>query len=36
MGMTPYLATLIALICVYLFKKRLGAPDALLKPYRRE
>ena len=35
-GMMPYLATLIALASVYLFKKRLGAPDALLKPYKRE
>ena len=36
LGMIPYLATLIALISVCLFKKRLKAPDALLKPYRRE
>jgi simple sugar transport system permease protein len=36
LGMLPYLVTLIALISAFLFKKRLGAPDALLKPYRRE
>lgn len=36
LGMWPYLVTLIALACVYLFSKQLGAPSALLKPYKRE
>lgn len=36
LGMMPYLVTLIALICVLIFWKRLGAPSALLRPYRRE
>jgi len=36
LGMLPYIATLIALTSVHLFSKRLGAPSALLKPYKRE
>lgn len=36
LGMLPYLVTLIALITLLLFRRRLGAPSALLKPYTRE
>ena len=36
LGMLPYLVTLIALIALLLFYKRLGGPAALLKPYTRE
>ncbi len=36
LGMLPYLVTLIALIALLLFYRRLGAPSALLKPYTRE
>ena len=36
LGMLPYLVTLIALIALRLFYRRLGAPSALLKPYTRE
>ncbi len=36
LGMLPYLATLIALIILLLFLRRLGAPSALLEPYIRE
>lgn len=36
LGMLPYLVTLIALVCLLLFYRRLGAPSALLEPYTRE
>ena len=36
LGMLPYLTTLIALISLLLFLRRLGAPSALLQPYTRE
>lgn len=36
LGMLPYLVTLIALIALLLFRRRLGAPSALLTPYTRE
>lgn len=35
-GMIPYLVTILTLVSVYLFAKRLEAPSALLKPYTRE
>jgi simple sugar transport system permease protein len=36
LGMLPYLVTLVALICLLLFYRRLGAPSALSEPYSRE
>jgi simple sugar transport system permease protein len=36
LGMLPYLVTLVALIALLLFYRRLGAPSALLEPYSRE
>ncbi len=36
LGMLPYLVTLITLITLLLFRRRLGAPSALLTSYTRE
>lgn len=36
LGMLPYIATIVALVLVYFFGKRLRAPSSLGEPYRRE
>lgn len=36
LGMLPYLLPLLGLILVHIWKEKLGAPQALMKPYERE